>query len=178
MAIENEIKLLGIDVKKIRKFLESENITQDKVLNYKRVVFDIVPSDNSAWIRLRSDGKTTTLTYKKSHTDTIDGMQEIEVTTDSFDDTKRLLLAAGLPARNYQENRREVYHAFGCMITIDHWPRIPAYVEIEAETKELVKACLAKFSGLYKSTTSNSTEAVYQANGIDLRSINNLFFEG
>lgn len=177
MATENEIKLLGVDVEKVKKFLEAENIPCDEVLNYKREVFDTIPIDENAWIRLRSDGKKTTLTYKKSHADTIDGMQEIEVVTDSFDDTKDLLTAAGLKARNYQENRREVYHGFDCMITIDYWPLIPAYVEIEAETKERVESCLAKFEGLYESTTSNSTEAVYQANGIDLRSIDNLVFK-
>lgn len=178
MATENEIKLIGVDTNKIKNFLTREGVALHESLQYRRVIFDTIPHDESAWIRLRSDGTITTLTYKKSHTDTIDGMQEIEVGTTDFDGTKNLLSAAGLRARNYQENNREVYHGFDCMITIDYWPLIPPYVEIESDTKEKVEACLKKFEGLYDSTTSSSTEAVYKKYGIDLRAINTLTFEG
>lgn len=176
MNTENEIKLLGIHEDAVRSFLKQNNIECEATLEFKRVIFDTIPADKDAWIRLRTDGNETTLTYKKSTSDTIDGMQEIEVVTDSFDNTKQLLSSAGLTPRNYQENRREVYHAFGCMITIDFWPLIDPYVEIEAETKEEVEACLSKFEGLYESATSNSTQTLYEAKGIDLRSIDSLTF--
>lgn len=176
MAIENEVKLLGVDVNEIREFLLKNKIHRDQLINFRRVIFDTIPVDNNAWIRLRTDGSTTSLTYKKSQSNTIDGMHEIETITGNFDDTRQILTAAGLKARNYQENRREVYNGFDCMITIDFWPLIPPYVEIEAASKEQVEACLLKFTGLYERATSNSTESVYQSYGIDLRSIDSLTF--
>lgn len=177
MNIEHEIKLLGIDPKSIQKFLNQEGINLSEELNFRRVVFDTIPSSENAWIRLRTDGVKTTLTYKNSQSDAIDGMQEVEVTTDSFESTKDILSNAGLKPRNYQENNREVYYGFGCMITIDYWPLIPPYVEIEADTKDLVEKCLQKFEGLYEKTTSQSTEVVYREHNIDLRSIDKLTFK-
>lgn len=177
MNIENEIKLLGINESKIKDFLTQQGVELQESLSYKRVVFDTIPFDKNAWIRLRTDGSKTTLTYKNSTADTIDGMQEVEVVTDNFDDTKQILTLAGLKPRNYQENKREVYYAFNCMITIDYWPLIPAYVEIESETKENVQACLERFEGLYETTSSKPTEDVYRMHGIDLRSIDSLTFE-
>ncbi|HRJ06246.1 MAG TPA: CYTH domain-containing protein [Candidatus Saccharibacteria bacterium] len=177
MSIENEIKLLGVDVKKVQDFLRDNGVAVDEVLNYRRVVFDTVPTDENAWIRLRTDGHMTTLTYKKTYANAIDGTEEIEVKTDDFERTKSILTAAGLKPRNYQENKREVYHVYDCMITIDFWPLIPPYVEIEGDSVERVQACLDKFEGLYESTTSDSTESVYQSHGIDLRSIDSLTFK-
>lgn len=176
MATEHEIKLLGIDEAAIKTFLQRENIELSENLEYKRVVFDTIPSNESAWIRLRTDGKKTTLTYKNSTADTIDGMQELEVETESFEGTIEILKLAGLTPRNYQENKREVYYAFDCMITVDYWPLIPPYVEIEAESKELVERCLQRFKGLYENTSSKPTEFVYKTHGIDLRAIDSLKF--
>lgn len=171
MAKEIELKLLGVAPQEIRKFLTANKATFDAVYNFKRVIFDVVPTTKDAWIRLRTDGQTTTLTYKNIHSDEIDGTEEIEIIVDSFTETKSLLEKSGLVSRNYQENIREQYFWQDCQITIDSWPMLDPYVEIESTSKELVNNCLAKFSGLYSSTTTDSTDKLYTDKGIDLRSM-------
>jgi adenylate cyclase class 2 len=177
MDIEHEVKLLDVDVQRARQFFAEANIKKQKTLAFRRYVFDTIPTNKNAWIRLRTDGTKTTLTYKHSHKDQIDGMQEVEVAVDSFDQTKKLLEAAGLRARNYQENSRDVYTYMQCEVTIDHWPLIPSYIEIEAANAELVSTCAKKLAFLSKTTTSESTERVYERYGIDLSAIDHLAFD-
>jgi len=176
MAVEYEIKLLGVQPDAIRSFLSGRGVERNGILNFKRVIFDTIPVDPMAWIRLRSDGKTTTLTYKKTHSRTIDGTEEVEVVVDDFDETKSLLTKAGLGARNYQENTREVYDFMDCQVTIDTWPRLNPYVEVESINQALVEACVKEFDGLYERTTTDSTDVLYEQQGINLRAIEELKF--
>lgn len=177
MSREIEVKLLGIKVDEIRSFLKTNNATFDATYNFKRVVFDTLPVNPNAWIRLRSDGNETTLTYKHIHSDAIDGTEEIEISVDAFDNTKDLLEKAGLTSRNYQENRREQYFMNDCQITIDTWPQLAPYVEIEAASTVLVDSCVKLFEGLYTTKTTDSTDKLYTQQGINLHNIAELKFE-
>lgn len=177
MSREIEIKLLGINADTIRTFLSNKGASFDAIYNFKRVVFDTTPINPDAWIRLRSDGTTTTLTYKHIHSDAIDGTEEIEVVVNSFEETKKLLEKSGLVSRNYQENTREQYFWNDCQITIDTWPQLAPYVEIEASHEELVRSCLDLFDGLYERTTTESTDTLYANQGINLHDIKELTFD-
>lgn len=176
MTVECEIKLLGINPKAIRNFFAEQGAKCQARLNFKRVIFDTMPVDPNAWIRLRSNGDETTLTYKKIHSKAIDGTEEIETTIGNFEKMKDLLQKAGLDSRNYQENTREVYKWMDCEITIDSWPLLDPYVEVEAANKAIVEECVKKLNGLYKTSTTESTDSLYEKQGINLRSITELKF--
>ncbi len=177
MHIENEIKVLDIDILAAKKLLDEKGFVHQKDLSFKRYVYDVIPNDPSAWIRLRTDGIQTTLSYKQSVRDTIDGMKEIEVVVDNFKDAHDLLVAAGHAPRSYQENNRSVFLGLGCEVTIDSWPLIPAYMEIEATDKLAVENCLEQLAAVVGlKTTSLPTEQVYKMYGIDLSTIDKLTF--
>lgn len=176
MAIEHEIKLLGIDVDGVTAFFKSIGVAKESSLFFKRNIFETVDQDKDAWIRLRTDGNKTTLTYKKSVSNAVDGMIEIEIIVNDYDDTRELLQAAGLKIKSYQENKREIYQWLGCEISIDYWPQIPAYLEIEGSSIKVVEKCLKELEKFSKKTTSLSTEKVYDSYGIDLTSIAELKF--
>lgn len=178
MHTENEIKILDINPVKAEEKLQNLGFRRTEELTYRRYVYDIVPSSPNAWIRLRTNGKKTTLTFKESLKDSVDGMKEIEIVVDSFDKTNEFLKAIGHEPRNYQENNRINYEGMNCVISIDSWPQIPPYIEIESSSAEDVKRCLGELAELVTTeTTSLSTEAVYQRYGIDLTSIKELRFE-
>ena len=176
MAIEYEVKLLGVDVDKIRNMLSENGAVKGKSLNFRRVIFDTTPIDKNAWVRLRTDGDFTSLTYKRTVSRAIDGTEEIEVSVDSFDHTRELLEKSGLSSRNYQENRRELFYWNDCEISIDTWPMLEPYVEIESTNTESVESCVARFSGLYQETTTDSTDKLYDRIGVDLKGIAQLRF--
>lgn len=176
MTIEREVKLLGIRPEEFHRFFSDHNTEMQQQLSFQRVVFDTIPVDKTAWIRLRTDGSETTLCYKKTHSAAIDGTEEIELVVGDFTAMRAILTHAGHTPRNYQENKREVFSWMNCQVTIDYWPLIDPYVEVEADDETLITACLESFAGMYRESTTDSTEDIYTRYGIDLRSIDDLRF--
>lgn len=108
------------------------------VNSIKRYVYDFNPINKNKWIRLRTDGKTSTLTIKEIvDKNEIDGTNEIEIEVSSFENANKILNELGYVARNYQENKRIKYTLDGVEIDIDFWPLIPPYVEIEGKMKTM-----------------------------------------
>lgn len=83
----------------------------------------------------------------------------------------------GHEPRSYQENSRINYEGMNCVVSIDSWPQIPPYVEIEATNSDDVKKCMDALSlGAGVESTSLSTEQVYKRYGINLSDIKELKF--
>jgi adenylate cyclase, class 2 len=166
---EYEAKVLGIDPSATAELIVSKGgaVVADATLQ-RRFVYDITPGDQSKWIRVRDNGRTTTLAVKQISHDGIDGTYEVEVTVDSLDATNELLAMLGFTPKSYQENRRTSFTLDGAQLEIDEWPMIPPYLEIEAESPEEV-ARIADLLG-YSETelTSENTTKIYQRYGIDL----------
>ena len=91
MSIEYEVRILEVDDKALIERLEKLGAKHIGNFEQKRYVFDTVPTVESKWIRLRTNGKTSTLTYKSVEKATIDGTQEIEVEVSDFEKTRELL---------------------------------------------------------------------------------------
>ena len=64
MKTEYEIRILEIDKESIIKLLEGLGAIKKGEYNQKRYVYDLKPVQNGKWIRLRTNGNETTLTYK------------------------------------------------------------------------------------------------------------------
>ncbi|USN54196.1 MAG: hypothetical protein H6765_06430 [Candidatus Peribacteria bacterium] len=59
---------------------------------FRRYVYDAKPVSYERWLRLRTDGSLTQLTFKHIVDESrIDGVKEWEVTVDDFDMTNLLL---------------------------------------------------------------------------------------
>ena len=136
MQTEYEIRVLEINKEEIIKKLENLGATLKGNFDQKRYVYDLKPAENGKWIRLRTNGKTTTLAYKNVVSDTIDGTKEVEFEVEDFNKANEFLENIGFINRGYQENKRIQYT--GVEIDIDTWPLIPTYMEIEAKTEEEV----------------------------------------
>ena len=176
MPIEHEGKILGIDPQEIEQRIVGRGGRKVGEQLMRRFVYDIVPGDMSRWVRLRDTGRETTLAVKEISSDALDGTREVEVVVDSFEQTSTLLGMLGFTAKSYQENKRTSFLLEGAEVEIDAWPRIPAYVEIEAESaREVVR--VASLLG-YDETdlTGENTIKVYARYGIDLAGIPDLRF--
>ena len=64
MKIEYEIRVLEINKEEIINKLEKLGATKIGEFNQKRYVYDLKPVQENKWIRLRTNGIKTTLTYK------------------------------------------------------------------------------------------------------------------
>lgn len=177
MNTEYEVRILEIDPLAMERTLVTLGGVKQGEWLQKRYVYDLIQPQKGQWVRLRTNGEVTTLTYKNIIKNTVDGTQEVEIVVNDFERTHELLGCLGFQARGYQENKRTRYVLDGVEIDIDQWPMIPPYLEIEGENETVVWQALKRLS-INKSqvTTLNCDDIYRQVYGIDLNQIKQLKF--
>lgn len=177
MKTEYEVRVLEINKDEIIKKLESLNAEKVGEYNQKRYVYDTIPKSDGKWIRLRTNGKETTLTYKDVTSDKIDGTKEVEIVVSDLEDTNELLNKLGFFSKAYQENNRIRYMLDGVEIDIDSWPMIPTYLEIEGKDEASVLTMVEKLGLDKEKVTSLDVQSVYkEIYNIDLDGVKVLKF--
>ena len=73
MNTEYELRVLEINHDEMVKKLESLGAELQLEALQQRYVYDLKPKQDNKWIRLRTDGKKSTLTIKDLQSKTIDG---------------------------------------------------------------------------------------------------------
>ena len=175
MNIEYELKVLEVDSKQLVKKLTGLGLEQHPAQSFRRYVYQL--GTEGAWARLRTDGNKSMLTYKRFVENTIDGMKELEIEVSDFAKTHELMQALGFTEYIYQENRRTNFTKPGVEISIDEWPLIPAYAEIEAKDKQTVEEYLTKLDMGKHRTTSEPTSKIYELYELDINSYPHLSFK-
>ncbi len=177
MHTEIEERILEVDKDKIIKKLEELKATKVGEWYQKRYVYDFIPKRESEWIRLRTNGIETTLTYKNVEANTIDGTKELEIIVSDFDNTNEMLQVLGYTPRAYQENKRIRYILNDIEIDIDSWPLIPTYMELEGNNIDTIKE-IEKLLEIdeNKITALNCQDIYEQIYHIDIDSIKELKF--
>ena len=102
MHTEYEVRILNIDKEEVVEKLNKLNATFEWDELQRRYVYDFIPKVDNKWIRLRTNGKKTTLTIKNLVSSEIDGTQELEIEVDSFERTNLILKELGYEAKCYQ----------------------------------------------------------------------------
>lgn len=178
MNTEYEIRILEIDKKAFISKLEELGAKKVGEFFQKRFVYDFNPVDPNKWIRLRTNGKDTTLTIKEiTKKNDIAGTKELEVGVSDFQTTNKILNKLGYVARNYQENKRVRYMLNNVEIDIDTWPLIPAYVELEGKDIESVNNLVKILHVNEDKITSLDVASIYnEIYNIDILSIKKLEF--
>lgn len=93
----------------------------------------------TAWIRIRTDGTSTTLTLKEQYGSTIMKRNEYEVSVDDFLKTIKIIMKLKPTMQyTYIESEREEYKLGLVVIDINKRQKLPYSIEIEAPSKVLV----------------------------------------
>ena len=176
--IEYEVRVLEINKDEIQNKLKALNATLVEDVFQRRYLYDFNPVNPDKWIRLRTNGKTTTLTIKDVQSSKIDGTHEMEIVVDDFDTTNEILKELGYVPRGIQENKRIKYDLNGVEVDIDTWPRIPTYLEIEGKNEEEVYSTLELLGISKDKAISLNTQSIYKEYyGIDLSNEKILSFD-
>lgn len=162
MNTEYEVRVLEINKEDLISKLESLGATFKGDWYQKRYVYNVVPKKDSQWLRLRTNGEFTTLTYKNVEKTTVDGTKEIEIKVEDFEKTNELLEHAGIKSKGYQENKRIQYVLNNVEIDIDTWPLIPTYVEIEGKNEKSVMDMIELLKLDKDKMTALDVQSVYQ----------------
>lgn len=142
---EFEAKFYPVDKEKYREKLLSIGaklaIPERKMI---RVVADSRVNPilaRNGYIRVRDEGDVTRLSLKITAelSGKMADQKEIDVEVSDFDKTIKIIEAAGVRFNRHQETLREEWEYKGAQITIDTWPGLETYSEIETISEEHVK---------------------------------------
>lgn len=92
-------------------------------------------------IRIRDEGGVIRLSLK-IHADEkgiLTDQKEIDVEVSDFDRAQKIMETVGVKFNRRQDTLREEWDYKGAQITIDTWPGLETYSEIEADSEEKVK---------------------------------------
>jgi adenylate cyclase class 2 len=92
----------------------------------------------------------------------VDGVAETEIEVSDFEASWRILTAAGLVEVAYQENWRERWRCDGFEVTLDEWPWIPPFVEIEGSTATAVTEAAERLGLSWSRAVFGSVNEVYE----------------
>jgi len=165
MTTELEAKWLDVNPDSIRESLErlgAERIYPETFM--RRKVFDL---DNrfdavGGWIRVRDEGSRITMSYKQLNDRSLHGTKEVTVVVDDFDRACEFLIDIGCELKSYQETKREFWKAGDVEITIDTWPWIPTFVEIEAPDERTLTTAAEELGLAMRDALHGSVETAYQ----------------
>ena len=142
MHNEWEVKFLNIDKASLRKRLSDVGavLVKPETL-YKRSVY-FLPSGHEiegGWVRVRDEGDKITMSLKVVNNGNVEDQKEVQLTVDNYDEAKNFLSMTGFVEKAYQETLRELWKHDNCEITLDEWPYLEPYVEIEGVSKEVIQ---------------------------------------
>ena len=179
MGQEFETQVLEVNPKEIAEKLRNLGAKEEKEYLQKRWVFDIEKTPkNEAWIRLREAKGKAAITYKNKKGTGTSETEEIEFTVENFDKAAEVLSKIkGFSGKYYQENKRHKFVLNEIEFTLDTWPKIPAILEIEAQSEEKVKQGLKLLELEGKEEGHIGLKAIYKKYGIDLHSYKEIKFE-
>lgn len=94
--------------------------------------------------------------------DKIENQKEICVEVSDFDETVKLLESIGCEKKSYQETKRELWILDGVEITIDEWPFLEPFVEVEGKSEKEVKEVSEKIGFDYSKALFCAVGKLYQ----------------
>lgn len=165
MDIEYEAKFLHVNKDEVRERLQKAGATlvRPEYLQ-KRIPFHLPIGKriNDVWLRVRDEGDKVTVSLKAIDGDKIENQKELCVQVSDFSDTVRILEAIGCERKSYQETRRELSILDNTEITIDEWPFLEPFVEVEGTSETLVREVSEKIGFDYQQALFCAVGKLYQ----------------
>jgi adenylate cyclase class 2 len=141
MYTEFEATFTNINLDDVRKKLVQVNakLIRQEYLQ-KRFVFELPKGHEikGGWLRVRDEGDKITMSLKIIDGDKIENQKETQLEVDNFDNAVNFLSNIGCTKKAYQESKRELWKLDDVEITIDQWPFLEPFVEIEGKSEKEV----------------------------------------
>ena len=165
MKIEYEATFENIDKDEIRARLKTAGakmIYPEFLM--KRYVWHFPKGHEvyGGWVRVRQEADKITMSVKiVADNKKIEDQKELCVEVSSFEIARDIINSLGCQERAYQESRRELWHLDGAEVTIDEWPFLEPFVEIEAQSEKIVRAVAKKLNFDYNQALFGSVDFQY-----------------
>lgn len=147
MKVEYEAVFTNIDPAQMRLRLgEARAELKRPEYTQKRAAFNLPVGKDTphGWARVRDEGNKITMSVKLVVGEGIESQKEACVVVDDFAEGEALLLALGCTKKAFQETKRELWVLDGVEVTIDTWPFLEPFVEVEGESEAAVRTATEK----------------------------------
>lgn len=185
---EIEVVFLDINKNEIEKKLTAIGATKVRDFFYRHASFDFpdyrLDKDNS-WVRLRDEEDKVILAYKKrlgvtsqDGSTNDEGMEEIEVSVDSYEKAAMFLQKVGFIEKHEAEKKRSRWQKENITFDIDTWPSIPTFIEIEAQNLDEIEEAIKLLNLDPKKKKICSVNQIYRLYGMDVDDCLKIRFDG
>jgi adenylate cyclase class 2 len=175
--VEYEATFPDVDKDEMRRRLESAGATLVKPeFMQRRHVFRFPKGHEieGGWLRVRDESDKITLSLKVVSGNKIEDQKEICLKVDNYLNAVELLKTMGCEVKAFQESKRELWKLDSCDVTIDEWPFLEPYVEVEGPDEATVKAASEKLGFDYSTAVFGSVDILYNKKyGWEIDLINN-----
>lgn len=177
MEIEYEATFIPVDKEEMRMRLKKADATLVRPeYGQRRTVFELPKGNevNGAWLRVRDEGDKITMSLKVVDGDRITDQKEVCITVSNYEAAVKLLTGIGCQMKAYQESRRELWTLDGVEITIDEWPFLEPFVEVEGRSEREVRSVSEKVGFDWDLAKFCAVGRLYKEKyGVSLDEINN-----
>lgn len=176
MQVEYEATFTNIDKENVRSRLRNAgaSLVKEEFLQ-KRTTFN-PPKDSpikNSWVRVRDEGDKVTASIKALHGDAIEDQKEIDIEVNDYNLTVKIFESLGCTFRAYQETKRELWSIDGVDVTIDTWPFLESFVEVEGKNEKEVKEVSKKLGFDYSRALFCAVATLYNKKyGVPIKVIN------
>lgn len=164
MQIEYEATFLKVNKNLVRQQLKKTGakLIRPEFLQ-KRIVFNFPKGHEitGGWARVRDEGDKITMSIKIVDGSKIKNQKEICLQVDNFKNAEQFLKTLGCKGKSFQESKRELWKLKNLEITIDEWPFLEPFVEIEGQSEKAVKLAAKKLHFDYKKAFFGAVGTLY-----------------
>lgn len=164
MQVEYEATFENVDKNDIREKLESIGAVLIRPeFMQRRTVFNMPDGHGvtGGWLRVRDEGDKITMSLKAIDGEGIERQKETEIVISDYESGVHLLESIGCVQKAYQESLRELWRIDEVDVTIDEWPFLEPYIEVEGLSEEVVKEISEKLGFDYGTALFDSVDAQY-----------------
>ena len=140
--IEFEMTIPAVEIEDARRRLQQCGaVLQQGPHIQKHIVFNL-PEERKiegAWMRVREESDRVTMSLKIIDGKNISDQQEYFFIAENTEDACKFLTLLGGIEKARQEKRREIWMLGQCEVTIDEWPFLEPFLEVEGKSEEMVK---------------------------------------
>jgi adenylate cyclase, class 2 len=176
MKTEYEAKFTNISKDQIRNRLKKmgAKLVRPEFFQ-KRVAFNLPKrSIKKGYLRVRDEGDKVTMSLKFVNGKKIEDQKEVLLKVDNFEYAVEFLRLIGCNQKALQHTKRELWSFDGVEITIDEWPFLEPFIEIEGASEAKVRSVSEKLGFDYKNAVFGAVDELYnQKYGISKNIINN-----
>src|SRR3989344_4100405 len=165
MKNEIEATFLSVNKDSVRKKLKEvgfELKIPEYLMRRKTFNFSSTSPERNRWGRVRQESNKVTMTVKEIRGLGINDTYEAELVVNDFDAAVDFFEACDIHEKAFQENMREVWKRDEAEITIDTWPGLNPFVEIEGINEKIVREISSELGFDFEKAVFGSIDLVYE----------------